>query len=178
MLKLPGNKTWYQFWYQTYTVLLKVSCQDIDKTSILILRTNSILARSCQDHNSDLTFDRSKCSTVGNRTHDLVIPTRWRGRLNLITKTLYIAHISYITTLSIPAYTNMTAGYKGFSGKRQWEISQLVLKLQELTTSDKSQSDLMHNNIGLSLMSPTNHGLKCQSQNRLQPRCKILFSPK
>ena len=70
-------------------------------------------------------------------------------------------------------WEGVTAGYKGFSGKRQWEISQLVLKLQELTTSDESQSDLMHNNLGLSLMSPTNHGLKCQSQNRLQPRREI-----
>ena len=67
-------------------------------------------------------------------------------------------------------WDGMTAGYTGYSDQRQWQISQLVLNLQVLTTSDESQSDLMSNNMGLSLMSPTNHGLKCQSQNRLQPR--------
>ena len=67
-------------------------------------------------------------------------------------------------------WEGVTTGYERFCGKRQWQISQLVLNLQELTISDESQSDLMCNNMGLSLMSPTNHGLKCQSQNRLQPR--------
>ena len=55
-LKLPGNETWYQHWYWTYAVQRKVSCQDLTKTSILILHTISILAWSCQNHNSDLTY--------------------------------------------------------------------------------------------------------------------------
>jgi len=63
----------------------------------------------------------------------------------------------------------MTTGYAGYSDRCQWQISQLVLNLQELTTCDESESNLMSNNMGLSLMSATNHGLKCQSQNRLQP---------
>ena len=67
----------------------------------------------------------------------------------------------------------MTAGYTGYSDQRQCQISQLVLNLQELTTCDESESNLMSNNMGLTLMSPTNHGLKCQSQNRLQPRREI-----
>ena len=69
-------------------------------------------------------------------------------------------------------WDGVTAGYTGFSGKRQWKISQLVLNLQELITSDESQSDLMCNNMGLPLMSPI-HGLKCQSQDRLQPQREI-----
>ena len=55
-------------------------------------------------------------------------------------------------------WDGVIAGYTGYSGQRHWQIPQLVLDLQELTTSDESQSDLMCNNMGLSLMSPTNHG--------------------
>ena len=79
MLKLPGNETWYQTWHQTYAVLRKVSCQDLVKTSILMLHMISILTRSCQDHNSNLSCDHSKYSPTGGRTHDLVIPTGFRG---------------------------------------------------------------------------------------------------
>jgi len=66
-------------------------------------------------------------------------------------------------------WEGVTSGYKGYSVKRQWEISELVLKLQELGTGDGSQSDVMTNNLGESLVAPNNHGLRCQSQNRLQP---------
>ena len=92
-LKLPENKIWSQPWYQINTVLRKVTCQDSDKTSVLILRTISILSRSCQDNNSDLTNDLNKYSPVGSRTHDLVIPAQPHDRLDVIAKTSDIAHI-------------------------------------------------------------------------------------
>ena len=68
---------------------------------------------------------------------------------------------------------NVTAGYNGFSINRQWEIPQLLLQLQELTTCDKSQSNFLHNLNGLSMVAPTHHDLLCQPKNRLKPVCEL-----
>ena len=68
---------------------------------------------------------------------------------------------------------NATFGYTRFSINCQWEVSEFVLKLQELTASDDSQSDLLQNKNRLSLKSSTNHVLKCQTQLRLQLVCEV-----